>query len=94
MGDTAVLKKLGVLSVAKLEAVVFAVVGLIEGILFAAIGASLGLYDIGGILSIVTMPILFGILGFIAGAVGAFIYNLIAGKIGGIEMEFEEKPRR
>lgn len=39
MGDTAVLKKLGVLSVAKLEAVVFAVVGLIEGIAFAVMSA-------------------------------------------------------
>jgi hypothetical protein len=31
---------------------------------------------------------LYGIVGFIAGAFYAFIYNLIAGMTGGLEMEF------
>ncbi len=103
MGDKAILKKLGVMSVAKLEAVVFAVVGLIEGIVFAiastiisssasAMGiAGLELLAELGVLAIIILPIVLGIFGFIAGAIGALIYNLIAGKVGGIEMEFEEK---
>jgi len=36
------------------------------------------------------MPITFAIPGFIVGAIGAFIYNLVAGWIGGIEMDFEQ----
>jgi len=99
----AILKRLGVMSVAKLEAVVFAVVGLIEGILFAIISSIIssvaGLVGIGGMgsvlgfgsLSIVIFPIAFGIIGFIAGAIGAFLYNLITGWIGGIEIDLEEK---
>ncbi len=104
MGSKAKLRRLGVLSVAKLEAVIFAVVGLIEGIFFAIISASIAsaagalgvatgleIFTGLGLLSIVIMPIAFGILGFIAGAIGAFLYNLIAGWVGGIEMEFEEE---
>ena len=39
-------------------------------------------------LTIVGMPIGYGLLGFISGAVNAVIYNAIAGMTGGIEMEF------
>lgn len=35
------------------------------------------------------MPIVYGIMGFITGVVIAFIYNLVAGWIGGIELELE-----
>jgi hypothetical protein len=34
------------------------------------------------------IPILYIVMGFISGIIGAFIYNLAAGWIGGIEMEF------
>ncbi len=35
------------------------------------------------------MPVMFAIFGFIAGAIGAFLYNLAAGWFGGIKMDFE-----
>jgi len=38
------------------------------------------------------MPVLYGVMGFIVGAVGALIYNLIAGWIGGIELRLEPSP--
>ena len=35
------------------------------------------------------MPIIYGVMGFVVGLVGALIYNLIAGWAGGIECQFE-----
>jgi len=37
----------------------------------------------------VLMPVIYGVMGFVFGVIGAAIYNLIAGWIGGIEVEVE-----
>jgi Transmembrane domain of unknown function (DUF3566) len=37
----------------------------------------------------ILMPVFYGVMGFIFGVIGAAIYNLIAGWIGGIEVEVE-----
>ncbi|AKB25597.1 hypothetical protein MSMTP_2128 [Methanosarcina sp. MTP4] len=39
--------------------------------------------------AIITLPIFYGILGFIGGIITAFIYNVAAGFIGGLEIEVE-----
>lgn len=96
------LKRIGVLSMAKLEAVILAVMGLLQGLvvaLFGAIGAMFGAAagDISGlglgafgIFAIILFPIFWGVGGFIFGAITAFIYNLIAGAVGGLEIELEQ----
>jgi hypothetical protein len=38
------------------------------------------------------MPIFYGIMGFVVGAIGALLYNLVANWVGGIEMEVEISP--
>ena len=93
----AVLKRLGVISVAKIEAVIMAAVGLILGIFVIIASSIAGLYGVGtryGMLSIIILPIIYGIIGFVAGAIGAFLYNVIAQYVGGIEMEFENKKKK
>ena len=35
------------------------------------------------------MPILYALMGFLFGVIGAFVYNLLAKWIGGFELEFE-----
>ena len=40
----------------------------------------------------IAAPIMYGLMGFVMGAIGALIYNLIAGWVGGIEMELEIAP--
>src|SRR5258708_33745148 len=35
------------------------------------------------------LPVMYALMGFISGAIGAFIYNLVAKWIGGIELEVE-----
>jgi len=91
------IKKIGVLSAAKIQAIMMALFGLLLGLFYALISASLGAsansLGLGaklGALAIVILPILYAVFGFIAGAVGAFIYNLAAKWIGGLEIELSE----
>ena len=37
-------------------------------------------------------PFLYGGMGFVFGAIGAWIYNLIAKRLGGIEIQLEPVP--
>jgi len=101
------IKRFGVWSVAKINAVLWFIFGLIIGviyglffILFGAAMSSLAperdAAAMGGISSVVTgliimvaMPIFYGVTGLIAGAIGALVYNLLAGVIGGIKFELE-----
>ncbi len=86
-------KKIGVLSLAKIFGLLYALFGLIIGVLFSVFsffGLSAdetGLYF--GTISIITVPILYGIIGFIGGLITAFFYNLIASKVGGLEVEIK-----
>ena len=42
-----------------------------------------------GTMFALAMPILYGIFGIIGGAIGAALYNVIAGWIGGIEFDID-----
>lgn len=42
-----------------------------------------------GMVFAILMPVLYGVLGFIAGAIGALLYNLFAKWVGGFEVEVE-----
>ncbi|HYY96259.1 MAG TPA: hypothetical protein VE713_17265, partial [Pyrinomonadaceae bacterium] len=44
---------------------------------------------VGGLVLMIAIPIFYGIIGFIFGAIGALIYNIAAGIIGGLELELE-----
>ena len=37
----------------------------------------------------ILMPVIYGVMGFILGVIGAAVYNLVARWIGGIELEVE-----
>ena len=89
------------LSVMRISAIAYAVMGLLEGALFSVIFAlapfaapntqqmprGFGILFSG--LSIVFFPILFGVMGAIFGGLGAVIYNVSARYVGGIEIEVE-----
>lgn len=91
------LKKLNVLSVAKIQALFMAIAGLLFGLFMlivsaiagSMIGAAFLMISI-NFLGVIWLIIFGGVFGFIGGLLGAFIYNLLAKWIGGIEMEFEE----
>ncbi|MBN2423256.1 hypothetical protein JXB41_08595 [Candidatus Woesearchaeota archaeon] len=91
------IKKIGVLSAGKVLGILYAILGIFIGlvysgiaIVFSAFSKSLypGIFSfIFGIGAIITMPIIYGIMGFIGGILTALLYNLIAKWIGGIEVE-------
>ena len=96
-----VIKSVGVLSVGKMYGAIAAAMGLLFGIvlaLFSVAGAGLALADdvpsglmasLFGVGAVVILPIFYGCMGFIAGAVGALFYNAFAGMVGGVEIQTE-----
>ena len=95
------IKKIGILSTSKIFGALYFVLGLLFGLFFACMGlvglaaeASMGLEDMSaGIFVLVgfcAFPIFYGLLGAIGGAMLAALYNVIAGIIGGVEIEFSE----
>jgi hypothetical protein len=92
------LKRIGVLFSAILVGIMMCFMGLIAGILYAFGGFFLELFtgtlNEGTVLAFVAligMPVIFGLFGLVAGAVGAVLYNLTARRFGGIEADFEQE---
>ena len=42
-----------------------------------------------GVGMMIALPLMYGVLGFVMGAIGALIYNAVAGIIGGVKFELE-----
>jgi hypothetical protein len=92
------IRRIDPLSLAKIAAVLNAVVGVLfgAGLYFTssilrpnASYPSHGLGAYGGAVALVLLPALYGTLGFLGSLLGAWVYNLIAGAIGGVILEIE-----
>lgn len=93
--------RMGVFSAAKILGVLYALLGLIVGLfftcfsLFGALAATSAFGDSGGgalgalfgVGAIIILPIFYGVIGFIGGALMAFLYNIVSGWVGGIEID-------
>jgi hypothetical protein len=96
-----IIKSVGVLSVARILGLLYACIGLISAPLFLIAGASwaaLGqqnnpLAGIFGVGFAVLMPVAYGIMGFVMGAISALLYNLFAKWVGGFELEIEVRQQ-
>lgn len=102
------IKSVGVMSVAKVMGLIYGALGLLIVPIFLVIGlassmavkqaqsaganipAAMG--PVFAVMMAIAAPIMYGLIGFITGAISALIYNLIAGWVGGIEMELEIAP--
>jgi hypothetical protein len=92
-----IIKSVGVLSVAKIMGLIYATLGLIFMpflLSMAALGAIAGgghaaRGGVAAVILAVMMPILYGAIGFIMGAIGALLYNWFARWVGGIEIEVQ-----
>lgn len=100
--STVRLKRVGVLSAGMISGVGGAVGGLLAGgILFLMSLTMMGVARQGnnggnpgaaalgmGVGAIIFAPIIYGIFGFIGGVIYAFIFNILSGITGGLQMEF------
>ena len=99
-----VIRHVGVWSVARLYGALSAAMGVLIGACFALIGLAGGAAGMTaadaspgsgafammfGVGAIIFLPIFYGLLGLIGGAIAAALYNLFAGMFGGIHLEVE-----
>jgi hypothetical protein len=74
---------------------IFALVAMVGGSMAGAMGssgsglASSGLGAMFGIGAIILLPLVYGVMGLVGGAIGAALYNLFAGMLGGIQFDTE-----
>jgi hypothetical protein len=98
----ATVKRIGPGSAFKIGLVTYAILGLVLGLFMAFISTVIGslgslgqsaapgarLFGFGmGFGAIIFFPICYGLIGGIFAAIGAFIYNLVAGWVGGLEVD-------
>ena len=94
-----IIKRIGPVSCARISGTLYAIIGLLAGSLFS-VAAFLGSFSPkrmsgGGIAAavgmgaIVVFPILYGAIGFVTTLIFAWLYNLLAGAVGGIHIDLE-----
>ena len=92
-----VINRVAPVSLAKVLGLMYMVIGLIFGciaMLFSLAGGMLaeqaGAGSLGalfGVGAIIFLPLLYGAIGFIGALIFGMLYNLVAGKAGGIEID-------
>jgi hypothetical protein len=99
-----VVTRIAPVSLAKVLGCIYAVMGLVFGLVLALIASVAGQWGgatdtmppfmamMFGVGSIVTLPIVYGVLGFVGGVLTAAVYNVVARAIGGIEIDVRD-PR-
>jgi|HubBroStandDraft_1064217.scaffolds.fasta_scaffold853594_2 hypothetical protein len=101
IGTTTRLRSFNVVQLGLMYGIICAVIGVILGLIFGLLvglgGNALSAFSPGmpsvGPLAIILFPILYGIglfiAGFIEGLIIGAVYNLVAGWIGGVEVQLE-----
>jgi hypothetical protein len=94
-----VINRIGPLSCAKIAGLLYALMGLIFGGIFSLLALA-GAFSaaesdnsmfpmIFGAGAIVILPIFYGCLGFVGALIMTWLYNLVAGILGGVELEVQ-----
>ncbi|MCX6814091.1 MAG: hypothetical protein NTY20_00340 [Candidatus Aenigmarchaeota archaeon] len=86
------LKSIEPMSLGRMLAVIYAVIGFIAGLISAAFTPFMAMVNpVGaaafGLLAIIIFPILFAVIGFVMGIIVAFVYNVVAKRYGGIKLD-------
>jgi hypothetical protein len=93
-----VITRVGPLSCAKVAGLLYVVIGLIVGAMFSLIAMAGGfaaadtegagmMATMFGVGAIIIAPIFYGCLGFVGTLIMAFLFNVAAGMVGGIEVD-------
>jgi hypothetical protein len=95
-----IVRKVGPLSFAKISGLLYGLMGLIFGgfiSLFAIVGAAFvpegGDGGVMGMLfgaaAVVLLPLFYGAFGFVMTLIAAWLYNVVAGWVGGVELDVQ-----
>jgi hypothetical protein len=100
-----IIRRIRPASVARITGTLYAALGLFIGLVIAAAGLTSSLVtavdtfrifgakgyfpSVLSLTAVVIMPLLYGVLGFVAGYVAAALYNGVAPRVGGIEIEVD-----
>jgi len=89
-----VIKRVGVVKLAIFQGALMAAFGLFAALIIMLFSSMMGTHQAGvlgmvGVAALIILPIMYGVIGFIAGAIGGALYNLVAGIVGGIEIDVE-----
>ena len=85
-------KRIGVLSVGKIFGIVGAVFGVIAGLFLALFSGALGEPFLGGnwFVQLIGLTLIYAIASFVGGVIYAALYNLVAGWVGGVQIELDD----
>lgn len=99
-----VLKKVGVWSAARISGILYGAMGLVIGAILAMVSLVTGgiaaasqapggpppwLLPLLGVGAVAFLPLFYGLMGLVTGAICAALYNLFAKVVGGVEFEIE-----
>jgi hypothetical protein len=94
-----IIKRVGPVSCAKIAGTLYAILGLLMGGVFSLVtlagGFASNTPEAGGLVpmigvgSIVVFPVLYGAIGFVTTLIGAWLYNVLAGIVGGIQIDLQ-----
>jgi hypothetical protein len=89
-----VINRIAPFSLAKVSGILYAILGLIFGALLSlvtiggiAAGGDRSMFGMFGIGAVIMLPIFYGCAGFVVSLVGAWLYNVLAGMVGGVELD-------
>jgi hypothetical protein len=97
-----VIRRFEPVSCAKVAGLLYAIMGFLFGGFLSLISLAAGGFIpnghaipaagrmIFGVGAIVILPILYGCMGFVFALIGAWLYNLVAGMVGGFEIELDK----
>ena len=91
------IRKIDLMSYGKIMAAIMAIFGFVMGLVVSIAAlfagslstATFGFAAVFGVLAIILLPIIYAIIGFVMGIIGAAIYNFIASKIGGVKIDLK-----
>lgn len=94
-----IVKRIGPLSFARLSGLLYAVLGLVIGGIFSLVAlvggfasdtdGAAGVGAVIGVGAIIVFPIFYGLIAFVATLFAAWLYNVAAGVVGGVEVDVE-----
>ncbi len=89
-----VVNRVGPLSCAKVVGLLYVILGLIMGAFVSLFAATMGGVPgrdpgnpVFGMAAVVFFPVLYGVAGFVTTLIAAWLYNGLAGLVGGVEID-------